>query len=116
MKRILLFLLAVCAAGPGRAGAQEPLSATFLPRVQEILVEKIGPFGREKTIDRTDGGYLMNHDLSGQVRDNPVKMIVTQSRMVWHFSRMARAGFEPKENLQRVIPPRAEPRPETVAE
>jgi len=99
MKRSTLFLILVCASGVSPAVAQGTLSATYLPRVEKILRENIVPFWRERSIDRTHGGYLLNHDLNGETRGEAVKMIVTQSRMVWYFSRMARAGFQPKENL-----------------
>ena len=56
------------------------------------------PFWYDKGLDRTNGGYIDQLRHCGQAASEPVtKMIVTQARQVWLFSRLARAGYEPKE-------------------
>ncbi len=71
----------------------------YQPRLETNLVQNIAAFWFPKTLDRTNGGYIMNHDINGRLRDPGTKMIVTQARMVWLYSRMARAGYEPAQYL-----------------
>jgi cellobiose epimerase len=42
-----------------------------------------------------NGGYLINFDQAGKPSGQTNKMIVTQARMVWLFSRLAREGYQP---------------------
>jgi len=65
----------------------------YRPRLETNLVHNIAAFWYPQTIDRTNGGYILNHDLAGRVRGPGVKMIVTQARMVWLFSHLARSGY-----------------------
>jgi mannobiose 2-epimerase len=68
--------------------------------LQKILTENIVPFWYDKGLDRTNGGYTISFDIEGKLREPVTKMIVTQARQVWLFSRLARAGYEPKKNLE----------------
>lgn len=73
---------------------------TYRPKLEKILTENIVPFWYPDTIDRQNGGYLLNHDVEGRPKSGGSKMIVTQARMVWLFSRLARAGYGGKEYLE----------------
>jgi len=75
-------------------------AAEYVPRLEKILTENIVPFWSEKSIDREHGGYTISFDAQGRLKEPVTKMIVTQARTVWLFSRVARAGYEPKKNLQ----------------
>ena len=55
----------------------------YRPKLETNLTENIIPFWYSKTLDRTNGGYLLNHDIEGRLKDPGTKMIVTQARMVW---------------------------------
>jgi mannobiose 2-epimerase len=68
--------------------------------LQKILTENIVPFWHDKSLDRTNGGYTISFDAEGKLREPVTKMIVTQARQVWLFSRLARAGYEPRKNLE----------------
>jgi mannobiose 2-epimerase len=66
-------------------------SAACELRVQ--LEEKILPYWFDTAQDASRGGYLLNDD-EVQGRKQPVeKQIVSQSRMIWGFSHVHRAGF-----------------------
>ncbi len=57
--------------------------------IQMVLRDKIIPFWLERSVDYEHGGYLTCFDQDGNYMENGVKYIVTQSRMLWGFSRLA---------------------------
>ena len=65
----------------------------FIPRLERALHENVNPFWFPRSLDREQGGYMINHDPAGLPNGRSSKMIVTQARMVWYFSRMVRAGM-----------------------
>ncbi len=86
------------------AAAAAPLLPTrgeldlYIQRFERTLLENILSFWYPKTVD-SGGGYLLNHDISGKPKGPANRMIVSQARMLWFFSRMARYGHEPKQML-----------------
>ncbi|MBN1806825.1 MAG: AGE family epimerase/isomerase [Sedimentisphaerales bacterium] len=100
--KILTFavILSVCSnlqAAPDR----KQLAINYIPKFEKILKENIIPFWYSKSLDRENGGYIINFDINGRPRENPpTKMVVTQARTVWLFSRLARAGYERKKSLE----------------
>lgn len=93
MKRIsiaalLLFPLAAAAAGPDPA----TISA-YIPKLEKNLKQNILAFWRPRSIDKVNGGYMVDFDAAGTPKPGGAKMIVTQARMVWFYARMARAGY-----------------------
>ncbi len=86
------------------AAAAAPLLPTrgeldlYLQKFEKVLIENILGFWFPKTVDPA-GGYLLNHDMAGKPKGAANRMIVSQARMVWFFSRMARYGHEPKQML-----------------
>ncbi|MHC4146579.1 MAG: AGE family epimerase/isomerase [Planctomycetota bacterium] len=88
----LAALLSVCGwlhAAPNRA----ELAKTYIPRFEKMLKKNIVSFWYPKTIDRRNGGYTINFGPSGELKGEGTKMIVSQARTVWLFSRLARAGY-----------------------
>ncbi len=75
------------------------LETQYAHRLNSHLTQSIVPFWTDETIDIENGGYRLNHDIEGTLRSEGTKMVVTQSRMVWYFARLARAGIDPKSNL-----------------
>lgn len=75
--------------GPPSAGSLD----AFIPRLERALHENVNPFWFPRSLDREQGGYMINHDPAGLPNGRSSKMIVTQARMVWYFSRMVRAGM-----------------------
>lgn len=75
------------------------IAAQYLPRLEKILTENIAPFWYDKSIDHEHGGYIIDFDAQGRRKSRCTKMIVTQARTVWLFSRMARAGYRRDEYL-----------------
>jgi mannobiose 2-epimerase len=67
---------------------------------KKILVENIMPFWYPKTLDLERGGYCLNHDIKGKPLGKGTKMIVTQSRMLWYFSKLYNSGWAGKEALE----------------
>ena len=65
---------------------------THQARLETNLVQNIIPFWYPRTVDTNHGGYLLNHDMAGRFKGDAPKMIVTQSRMLWFFSHLARSG------------------------
>ena len=80
------------AAGATTSGAQ--LAEEYIPRIEKILTTNIAPFWYGKGLDPANGGYIINFGPQGEPKGPGTKMIVTQARMVWLFSRMARAGYK----------------------
>ncbi len=76
------------------------IAEDYVPRLEKILTQNIEPFWYEKSLDRTNGGYIINFDQQGKLKEPVTKMIVTQARQVWLFSRLARAGYEPQKHVE----------------
>jgi len=86
--------LALLFVAPFSAAAQEPAApAKYRPRLERNLKENIAAFWLSKSLDRRHGGYTINFGPRGEAKGDGTKMIVTQARTVWLFSRMARAGY-----------------------
>jgi len=79
-------------AGAGCAAAVE-LPRNFIPRLENNL-RNIVDFWYPATLDRTNGGYVINHDAAGKPNPAGSKGIVTQARQLWLFSRLARSGYD----------------------
>jgi len=95
---VSLILFAV----PVVRAASEPatIAEKYVPRLEKILTENIEPFWYGKSLDRQNGGYIISFDIQGKLKEPVTKMIVTQARQVWLFSRLARAGYEPQKHLE----------------
>ncbi|HET8549438.1 MAG TPA: AGE family epimerase/isomerase [Bryobacteraceae bacterium] len=81
------------------AGAQPPDPAAYIPRLRRNL-DNIVRFWYPNTLDRANGGYIINHDAKGTPNPAGSKGIVTQARQVWLFSRLAREGYRRGEMLE----------------
>jgi len=79
-------------AGAGSAAAAEP-PRNFIPKLEGNL-RNIVAFWYPATLDRTNGGYVINHDAAGKPNPAGSKGIVTQARQLWLFSRLARSGYD----------------------
>ena len=94
-----LAVLGTC--GPLHAGdGTTALAEKYIPRLEKILMENIAPFWFDKSLDHEHGGYIINFGPDGQPRGSGTKMIVSQARTVWLFSRLARAGYRRDEHLE----------------
>ncbi len=69
------------------------LAETYIPKFEKILRENIASFWYTKSLDRINGGYIINFGPKGESRGGGTKMIVTQARTLWLFSRLVRAGY-----------------------
>jgi mannobiose 2-epimerase len=81
-------------------GEMQQVSQKYTPLLEKILTGNIVPFWYDKGLDRVHGGYTISFDIEGKLREPVTKMIVTQARQVWLFSRLARAGYEPQKHLE----------------
>lgn len=88
----IAWVLALSLSGEG-AQDKAQLANTYIPRLETMLKENIVSFWLAKSIDREHGGYTINLGPEGQVRPGGAKMIVTQARTLWLFSRLIRAGY-----------------------
>ncbi|MBN2272605.1 MAG: AGE family epimerase/isomerase [Sedimentisphaerales bacterium] len=79
--------------------AEADQAKTYIPRLERILNENIVPFWLSKSLDIEHGGYTINFGPKGELKDGGTKMIVTQARTMWLFSRLARAGYGKKKCL-----------------
>lgn len=71
----------------------DEVARIYRPRLESNLTQNIMAFWHPKTMDEKYGGYILNHDIEGKLKGNaPLKMIVTQSRMLWLYSHLAREG------------------------
>jgi mannobiose 2-epimerase len=96
----LLLILASLLSSSAVAWPEEPLAKTYSPRLEKILRENIAAFWYSKSLDTRNGGYLINFDHRGVPKAEGTKMIVTQARTVWLFSRLARAGYKDGDYLK----------------
>ncbi len=88
----LIISVSLCAklhAAPERTD----LAKTYIPKFEKILKENIASFWHSKSLDRRNGGYTINFGPDGELKGEGTKMIVSQARTVWLFSRLARAGY-----------------------
>jgi mannobiose 2-epimerase len=92
----LLLALAVPAEGQ-EIGS---LANTYIPKLEKNLKDNISPFWFTKSLDHKNGGYIINFGPRGEPKGEGTKMIVTQARTVWLFSRIARAGYRDRDYLQ----------------
>jgi mannobiose 2-epimerase len=93
----VLWRISLVQAAPSE---MQQVSQKYTPMLQKVLTENIVPFWYDKGLDRTNGGYTISFDIESKLKEPVTKMIVTQARQVWLFSRLARAGYEPKKNLE----------------
>jgi mannobiose 2-epimerase len=96
LERIALFALSLAVLPLAAASPSEEFSAVstaYAPRLERNLKENIVAFWLPRSIDKINGGYFMRFDADGAYQPGGAKMIVTQARMVWLFSRLARAGY-----------------------
>jgi mannobiose 2-epimerase len=87
----LAVLLLAAACAPEKPAAPGPEAA--LPDLEKTLLDNIAGFWYPRSIDRDNGGYRVNFGPAGEALDPGPKMIVTQARMLWFFSRLAREGY-----------------------
>jgi len=87
--KLLATILVTCGALLG----QSPNPAAAVPRMEEALRKSIVDFWYPKSIDKAHGGYTIRFNADGSWKGDGPKMIVTQARHLWMFSRLARAGY-----------------------
>jgi mannobiose 2-epimerase len=75
------------------------LAKTYIPKFEHTLKDNIAAFWYPRCLDRQNGGYTINFGPQGEPKGPGTKMIVTQARTVWLFSRLARAGYGGKQYL-----------------
>ena len=68
--------------------------------LERILTQNIVPFWYPEVIDYQDGGYRLNHDLTGRWRGPANKSLVTQARTLWFFSRLANSAYRNRKSLE----------------
>ncbi|MFO1478014.1 MAG: AGE family epimerase/isomerase [Verrucomicrobiota bacterium] len=98
--RIACLLGCLCLSRPAPGQDFARIAADYRPRIESNLFNNIAGFWYPKTLDTTNGGYWIDADIQGRLQGPGNKMIVTQARMVWLYSRLARYGYRPKEMLQ----------------
>ena len=98
----LLTLVFLFSVSPNLLLAQNPasLAKTYIPRLDKVLKDNIVSFWDARSMDHENGGYIIGFGPKGERKEQVTKMIVTQSRMVWFYSRLARDGYRRKEHLK----------------
>ena len=76
------------------------LAENYIPKLEKMLHENIASFWLVKSPDHENGGYIINFGHKGELKPGGTKMIVTQARTLWLFSRLARAGYGRQEHLK----------------
>ena len=87
-----LVLSVLCASGYAAQDHIE-LADTYVPKLKSMLMDNIASFWLTKSLDYQNGGYTINIGPQGEVKAGGSKMIVTQTRTVWLFSRLVRAAY-----------------------
>ncbi len=98
----MLFLLACLLRCLASASAQDKgaIASEYIPKLEKNLTENIAKFWSGKSPDKTNGGYTINFGPKSEPKGPGTKMIVSQARTVWLFSRLARAGYNRAEYLE----------------
>ncbi len=65
----------------------------YMPKLEKNLKENIVKFWMTRSLDRENGGYIINFGPKGETKGPGTKMIVTQARQVWLFAHLAREGY-----------------------
>src|SRR6185503_5644695 len=89
-RRALIHIFALALTVPGSAVARE--LANYASDMREDLTEKTLPYWYDTTLDKNNGGYVLADDVQGP-RVATEKQLVTQSRLIWTFSRVHLKGF-----------------------
>jgi mannobiose 2-epimerase len=92
-------LLVLALAGPGSA-ERIYSKAEAHALLEKLLLENIVPFWYPGVIDEEHGGYRLNHDPEGQWLGPADKVLVTQARTVWFFSRLHDSPYGKPEHLE----------------
>lgn len=67
-----------------------------LDEITEHLEQELIPFWEQRTVDKECGGYFTNFDANGILQEDKTKYIVTQTRMLWGFSKLYRTYQKPE--------------------
>ncbi len=81
-------------------GSVDAQIETWRTELKKILETNIAPFWLHKALDRQNGGYIVDFDEEGRPGTGGPRMIVTQARTLWLFSRLAEYGYQPQECLE----------------
>lgn len=73
--------------------------AEYIPEFERTLNDNILKFWYPRSIDTKNGGYKIRFGPAGEDQGDGPKMLVTQARTVWLFSRAARAGYGDRKQL-----------------
>ena len=82
------------------AGDNMELAEVYVPKLEKMLNENIVSFWLSKSLDHKNGGYIINFGPKGQKKRGGTKMIVTQARTLWLFSRLAESDYGQREHLE----------------
>jgi mannose/cellobiose epimerase-like protein (N-acyl-D-glucosamine 2-epimerase family) len=91
---LLLFLL--LDPTPSSTQTMVETGKAYAPQLEKNLLHNILPFWYPRCLDVKNGGYILSFGPKGGLMEPYTKMIVTQARMVWLFSRLAREGYGDK--------------------
>ncbi|MBY8981297.1 MAG: hypothetical protein KGD72_12980, partial [Candidatus Lokiarchaeota archaeon] len=69
-------------------------------RLEKILKDNIISFWYPNVIDYEFGGYNLSYDIENKSISNGPKMIVSQARMLWFFSKIYKVKFKNKRFLR----------------
>ncbi len=82
-------ILAACSTST----SPRPEPTTPVIDMERVLLDNIASFWYPRSIDEEHGGYRLHFNANGEPGDDHRRMIVTQARMVWFFSNLAREGY-----------------------
>jgi mannose/cellobiose epimerase-like protein (N-acyl-D-glucosamine 2-epimerase family) len=94
----LTLLLGLLLVGPASA-ERIYTRAQAQTLLEKLLLENIVPFWYPGVIDEEHGGYRLNHDAEGKWLGPADKVLVTQARTVWFFSRLYNSPYGKPEHL-----------------
>ncbi len=67
----------------------------WLLEVQDHLRDELLPYWRTHGVDHEFGGYLTYYDRNGKPTGETIKTLICQTRMIYTFSSIHRAGLDP---------------------
>ena len=96
---ILIFSILFFPLGAHSEDSSGNLKA-YIPKLEKNLKENIAAFWFSKSLDKQNGGYIISFGPQGELKEGGTKMIVSQARTLWLFSRLVRAGYGGKDFLE----------------
>jgi mannose/cellobiose epimerase-like protein (N-acyl-D-glucosamine 2-epimerase family) len=78
---------------PSQPDSPDQRLAALVPAIEKNLRENVIPFWFPRSVDKTNGGFVVHYGPKGEALEGGTKAIVTQVRQLWLASRLLRSDY-----------------------